>query len=286
MIILKVMLDNKTIQKIKDFVSKKPRSINEVAKHLDKSWRTVDRYLEEIKKEYGIIETRTFRGGTRGALKLVYMTPTENFSGTIYQEELEKRIYKGRYKTDISSFDIYQFVESKDKKVWTKKGLDESDAGRLIEFAKVLENATKQILFFSGNLSFINFKDKTTNIFEILETLVKNGISIKVLCNVDFHGLKNIKKLLALNYKYGVSLIEIKHREQPLRATIVDDKLINLKDFRDKTLRKKEFKEKLFIFYEISNKDWIKWLTRIFWSIFNKSISAEKRIEELDKILI
>ena len=47
-------------------------------------------------------------------------------------EEGCKRIYDGRYKTDVSSFDIYQFVEDAKKKVWAKEGLDESDAGRLI----------------------------------------------------------------------------------------------------------------------------------------------------------
>ena len=212
------------------------------------------------------------------------MTPVENFSGTVYQEELEKRIYEGRNKGDVSSFDIYQFVDDDKKKVWTKRGIDESDAGRLKEFTDVLELAEKQVLFFSGNLSFINFKDATANIFKTLEKLIKRGVSIKVLCRVDFAGLENIKKLLSLNYKYGKSLIEIKHREHSLRATIVDDKLINLKDFRDSTGRKHELKKQLFIFYEITDKEWVRWLTRIFWNIFNKSISADRRLEELEKV--
>jgi len=57
------MLDSKTIKKIEDFVYTKPRSIQEVSEHIIKNWRTADRYIQEIKKEFGTIETRTFRGG-------------------------------------------------------------------------------------------------------------------------------------------------------------------------------------------------------------------------------
>jgi 5-methylthioribose kinase len=219
-------------------------------------------------------------------LKIAYPTPTENFSGTIFQEELEKSIMLGSTKNDFSSFDIYQFIDDTKKSVWVKKGVNESEAGRLIDFKQILEKAEKQIMFFSGNLSFINFKDKTANIYETIEGLVARGISIKVVCRVDFAGYENIRKILSLNYKYNSNLIEIKHKEQPLRATIVDNKIINLKDSREPTGRKNELKSKLFIFYTIYDKEWIKWLTRIFWNMFNKSISAEKRLKELEKIKV
>ena len=66
------MLNNETIKKIENFVYSKPRSVSEVAKHLNKNWRTIDRYVKEIEKEFGTVATRTFRGGTRGALQIVY----------------------------------------------------------------------------------------------------------------------------------------------------------------------------------------------------------------------
>ena len=66
------MLDNQIIKKVNDFVYSKPRSINEVAQHIGKNWRTADRYVEQISEEDGSISAKIFRGGTRGALKIVF----------------------------------------------------------------------------------------------------------------------------------------------------------------------------------------------------------------------
>ena len=278
------MLDNETIKKIEDFCVTKPRSIQEIAKHLKKNWRTIDRYITAIKKEYGTLDTRTFREGTRGALKIVYYSAVENFSGTVFQQELEKDIFKGREKTDFAAFDIFQFIAPKEKEVWVGRGVNECKTGRLKEFRKILEGAKKQILFFSGNLSFINFKDKESNIFNVLEELVKKGVSMKIVCRVDIGGIKNVRKMLSLNHKYGKELIKIRHRNQPLRATIIDDTLVNINEIKEPSDRVGEFDEKIFLFYAIKNKPWIKWLTQIFWRMYNSSISSEKRLEEIEKL--
>ena len=66
------MLDTKTIKKINDFVYTKPRTIQEIAHLIRKNWRTANNYVDKIAKESGAISVRTFRGGTRGALKIVY----------------------------------------------------------------------------------------------------------------------------------------------------------------------------------------------------------------------
>ena len=142
----------------------------------------------------------------------------------------------------------------------------------------------KQILFFSGNLSFVNFYDGKVKLFDVLEELVKRGISIKVVCRVDFAARENVEKLLSLNFKYGKELIEIHHREQPLRATIIDNNIINLKEIEEPTGRKNELVEKTFIFYTIKNKEWNEWLSRIFWKMFSSSIDSKKRLEEMRKI--
>jgi len=278
------MLDPQTIKDIEDFVYPRPRSIQEIAHHIQKNWRTADRYIEEIKKNFGTLSTRVFREGTRGALKIVYWSSVEKVRYSAFQDQLEKLIMTGRTKYDFSGFDIFQHVKEDNKEAWTKIGKNEVDAGRLIEFKELLIKAERQILFFSGNLSFINFKDETANIFEVLEELVKKGISMKVVCRVDVAGRKNIEKLLSLNYKYGKELIEIRHREQPLRISVIDDKLINIKEMKEPTGRVHELDNKIFTFYTIKDKEWADWISRIFWKMFSTSIDAKKRIEQMDKI--
>ncbi len=278
------MLDSKIVKKIENFVYSKPRSVQEISIHLGKNWRTVDRYVEEIIREYGTLDKRIFREGTRGALKIIYWASVENVNHSVFQEELEKEILGKNNPGDFSAFDIFQHVPDKNKEVWSGTGKDEVDANRLISFRDLLKTAKKQILFFSGNLSFINFDDGEVNLFCEIEELVKKGISIKVLCKVDLAGKENIEKLLSLNRKYGKELIEIRHRKQPLRVTIVDGKTINLKEIFLPTDRKGELDKKLFLFYTIYDKEWGEWLSRIFWKMFSNSIGSEKRLGELRKI--
>jgi len=278
------MLDNHIVKKIEDYCITEPRSIHELSKHIGKNWRTLDRYVNEIKKEYGTLDIKTFRGGTRGALKIVYYSAVEKFSGTVFQQELEKQIFSGREKEDFSPFDIYQFVSDKEKEIWMKQAENESKAGRLIEFQKLLDSAKKQVLFYSGNLSFIGFDDGEINVFNEMEKLVKRGISIKVLCRVDVVGINNIRKMLSLNKKYGKELIEIRHRNQPLRITIIDDNIVNMKEVKEPTCRDDELQERIFIFYTIRNREWAKWLQSIFWRMFNTAIGSSKRIEEIDRL--
>src|SRR5690349_11490358 len=111
------MIDSSTIKKIESFVSQKPRSIQEIAKHIGKNWRTADRYIDHIEKEFGNISTRTFREGTRGSLKIAYWSSIENSNYSIFQEQLEKSIFQARNKEDFSAFDIFQYVSDKDKSV-------------------------------------------------------------------------------------------------------------------------------------------------------------------------
>jgi len=278
------MLGSEEIKKIESFVAQKPRSVQEIAEYLDMSWRTADRYIEQIENDLGTLQTRVFRGGTRGALKIVYLAGIEKISHSVFQEQLEKDILGGKKKEDFSSFDIFQHVDNKKKNAWIKMGENESKVSRLKEFENLLMAAEKQILFFSGNLSFINFDDGKINLFKVLDSLVKKGIKIKVICRVDIAGRENIDKLLSLNFKYGKELVEIRHRDQPLRVTIIDNKVCNLKEIKESTGREKELNKKLFIFYTIKDKDWIEWLSRIFWKMFSQSIDANKRIEQMNKL--
>jgi len=278
------MLNTEITRKIEDFIYTKPRSIDEISKLIGKNWRTADRYVQEIEKNFGTISTRVFREGTRGALKIVYWSSQDKASHSVFQEKMENDIVSRKTKYDFSPFDIFQLVKDNKKDAWIKTARNEVEAGRLNEFKNLLEKSQKQILFLSGNLSFINFKDKNVNIFNVIDNLVKKGISIKVICRVDFSGIENIEKMLSLNYKYGKNLVEIRHREQPLRATVIDNKIINLKEIKEPTGREKELDKKTFIIYTINDKEWTEWLSKIFWKMFNNSISAEKRLEELKKL--
>ena len=111
-----MVLDTQTMEKIKALVYQRPRNINEIAIALNKNWRTVDRYIEEITQKTGSIKTLTFREGTRGALKIVYWNNTEKIYSTDIQEELFKKIEMGISKSDFSPFEIYQYIDSDKRK--------------------------------------------------------------------------------------------------------------------------------------------------------------------------
>jgi len=278
------MLDNKTVQEIERFVSVEPRSINEISDYLKKNWRTVDRYLKEIEEEYKTISLKTFRGGTRGALKIAYFSSPERVSSTKLQEELENEIMKLKRKEDFSAFDIFQNISEKNKKTIVEDEISESSTN-LKELIEILKTTKKELKLFSGNLSWINLKKGKIDLFQTLEDLIKKGVKLKVLCRVDLNGIENIKKVLSLNYKYGKELIEIRHREHPIRAFVIDNTSFRLKEIKEPTGKIKELDKKIFIFYTIKDKEWTEWLSKIFIKLFNTSIGAEKRLNELNKLI-
>jgi hypothetical protein len=274
------MLNSSIVKKIEDFIYSKPRSIQEIAEHIGKNWRTADRYIDEITKSYGTISTRVFREGTRGALKIVFWTSIEKVSHSIFQERLEQEIMTAKRKEDFSAFNIFQFIDDKNKKVEIKN----EEVENIQEYSDILNSAKKQILFFSGNLSFINLKNKKIEFYDVLEGLIKNGISIKILCRVDLEGKENIEKALSLNTKHGKQLIDIRHDENPIRAALIDNKLIRIKEIKESTGKLHELNKRRFIYYTIKDKEWAEWLSRIFWKKFNKSIDVNKRLLELSKL--
>jgi len=278
------MLDTNTIKKIEEFVYQKPRSTQEIAEHIKKSWRTADRYIHEIEREYGTITTRTFREGTRGALKIVYWASIEKVHSSTFQEKLAQQIIHFKQKESFSAFDIYQHIPEIDKRV-TVERVNSEDNTKLSELEDFLKGTKKQLIVFSGNLSWINLENKKEKIFTLIEHLVKQNISIKILSRVDIASINSIKKMLALNFKYGKENIEIRHAEQPLRALISDSKVIRLKEVKEPTGRIGELNKRTFIFYTIKDKNWTGWLLRVFWNLFSNSIDARRRMEELKKLI-
>jgi len=279
------MLNTEVIKKIEDFVYAKPRSVQEIAEHIDKNWRTADRYLQEIETEFGTIATRVFRQGTRGALKIVYWASIEKVSSSVFQEQLEEQIMLGRRKEDFSAFNIFQHIDKKNKKASVEYEEIEEET-KLPELKDMLLQAQKQILIFSGNMSFINLKRNKIEIFPILESLAKKGVNIKVISRVDISGKPNIDRGISLNFKSGRDCVEIRHRDQPIRAIIVDNKIMRLKEISEPTGKKKELDKRTFIFYTIKDKEWVEWLSRIFWKMFSSSINANKRLQEIQELAI
>ena len=151
-------------------------------------------------------------------------------------------------------------------------------------YARLLESASKQILIFSGNLSFINEKTKDFDMEKVFDSLLEKKISIKVLCRVDLAGKNNVEKLLSFNLKHGKELIEIRHHDHPLRGAIVDNNKIRLKEVNIPTLKKNELHNEISIVYYIKDKEWSEWLSKIFWKMFNSSIDSHKRLLQMQKL--
>jgi hypothetical protein len=162
--------------------------------------------------------------------------------------------------------------------------MESKEENNLNELAEMLKTAEKRIIIFSGNLSFINLENKKLDLFYLFDELVKKGISIKILCRIDLVGKENIERILSLNFKYGKEMIEIRHDEQPLRAFIVDNKVMRMKEVKEPTGKIRELNSKVFIYYILRDKEWIEWLTKVFWKKFSSSIDAKKRIDELNLI--
>ncbi|MBS3145548.1 hypothetical protein J4414_01990 [Candidatus Woesearchaeota archaeon] len=279
-----MVLKNDTTQKIKRFVYEQPRTVQEISNFIKKNWRTADRYVEQISREDGSILTKTFRGGTRGALKIVFWNNSEKVYSSRFQEKLLERILNSRNKEDFSPFDIYQYVEDKKRNAFAEKQEYEAKKVRQDLF-NLFRDAKKQIFIFSGNLSWANLKQNKETIADVLEELAKKKIDINILTNVDATSLENTEKVLAINERIGREAIKVRHAQQPLRAFIVDDKLARFKEVKNPELnRKGEMKKTTFIFYEIFDKEWILWLQKVFWHIFHPAILAEKRLDDLRSI--
>ena len=271
-------------KKILDFVYIKPRTIQEIAQLLEKNWRTADTYVERISQETGLIGSRTFRGGTRGALKIVFWNNVEKISSNQFQERLMRQIDSTRHKEDFSPLDIYQYVDKNKKKAFSEIVDDESVSTKQ-DIDDFFAKAEKQILYFSGNMSFLEMKEKKKNILSIIETAARRGISIKVIARVDITGLENFKRLMEINTKIGKEMIEIRHAAQPLRGFIIDDKEIRLKEEKMPVkYNKRELNQKTRIFYEIYDEEWVSWLQKVFWNLFSTSIDANIRVKDLERV--
>ena len=108
-----------------NFVKKEPRTIQEISKLIKRSWVTTDSYVKQIRDETGLINVKTFRKGTQGALKIVYYNYGESLQSEDIKGELFNQIKNSRKKTDFDFFDVYQFIPDDKKKVSYEECKDE-----------------------------------------------------------------------------------------------------------------------------------------------------------------
>lgn len=277
------MLKKEIINQITDFVGQRPRTVQDIATVLGKNWRTADRYVDQIATETGMLSTHTFRAGTRGALKIVYATSSHR--GSAYQDLLFQNILQGKAKEDFSPFDIYQFIHPDKREAFMGKG--EYSTHPKLRYDQILKNAKHQILFFSGNMSWVEIGPKNL-ILKQLKELAEKKVSMKVLTKIDVTSKENVQKMLDINKQVGWDAIEVKHCEQPLRVTIIDGQFASMKEVlytrRDKKDPSKKVYDRTLIFYRIQDQEWVPWLQKSFWHLFRRSVDAKTRLDALDSI--
>jgi phosphatidylserine/phosphatidylglycerophosphate/cardiolipin synthase-like enzyme len=275
------MLNKDTEKAILDFVYEQPRSIQEIAHAIDKNWRTADSYVEKIAKETGQLSTRIFRGGTRGALKIVFWSKTEKLSSNDFQERMFRRIEIGRKKEDFSPFELYTYVAEDHRKAWKTNSNGKSHKN----IVDLISNAKEQVLVFTGNCSFINLVEHGVPVTGVLRSLLQRGVNVKILSRVDIASITNLQQLLAINHELGREGIEVRHAEQPLRGFVIDDKVVRLKEeLSPVRYRAGELEKDTILLYEIYDPAWVKWVQNVFWAMFRTSLSGQKRLEDLRSI--
>lgn len=282
------MLTDRISREIYEFVKLKPRSIQEISQHIKKNWRTTERYVQKLEDETGQLSTRIFREGTRGALKIVFWNSIEEIHSLSFQSELFDDIFNSQRKSDFSPFEIYQHVDQNKKKTYVEDVSNINSEDTITEnqdLVSYLKKANKQIVIFSGNLSWINAHQGKREIIDVLRELAKKGIQIKVIARVSLIGVDNVKRLLSINKELGEDMIEVRHRYQPLRGIIIDDKIVKFREEKEMVYYpKNELDKDIEVFYDIYDKDWIAWLLKVFWKMFASAVPANKRIDEIDKI--
>ncbi len=276
-------LDNETVKKINEFVYTQPRTILEIAQLIEKNWRTADRYAERISEEFGTISIRTFRGGSRGALKIAYWNNIEKISNTSFQERLFRCIESGKTKYEFSPFDIYQYVPEDRRDAYMEAQKDEATEVKQ-ELIGPIMSAQRQVLIFSGNISWANLVQDNQKMTDVFESVCRSGVSVKILAKVDIAAMKNYEKLMQVNERLAREAIEVRHAEQPLRAFVVDDKFAQFKEVKEPGSKRGELSKKTYIFYKIFDPDWVHWTQKVFWSLFRTALPAEKRIRDLKQI--
>ncbi|MDY6770372.1 MAG: hypothetical protein SV186_00270, partial [Candidatus Nanohaloarchaea archaeon] len=215
-------------------------------------------------------------------LKIVYWNNTDSFNSSKIQEQLLKKIEAGRDKTDFSPFDIYQVADQDKRNAFAERQADENVEAKHDLFDK-LRQAQESVKLFSGNLSWANVTHNGEKAGDVFRELGEDGITVKFLGRVDIGSLRNAEQLLDINRGLDTDRIDIRHSEQPLRAFIVDDKFVQFKEMRQPE-DGSHVDDRTYLFYEISDQEWVDWTSKVFWKLYRGGIPADRRIEDLKSI--
>ena len=276
-------LNDSDIKRVIDFVKKEPRTVQDVARLIDRSWVTADSYLKDLQERTGLIFVKTFRKGTPGALKVVFFNSAESLASDELKELLFNKIKNGRRKSDFDFMDAFQYINS-DKKNARIYNYNEQSRSTTDPLIPLFQRAQNNLYVFSGNLSFINKIEGKRKIISIMEELVKRKVHIKILARINIATVKNIEQLNQLMVKYH-GFIEIKHCYQPLRGFIVDDSIARFSNYELlKTYKDGELNKDSQIVYELTDAEWVEWFQKVFWNLFRSSIDYTARLNELKKI--
>ncbi len=274
----------KEIDKIVAFVRQEPRTIQEIAHLIERSWVTADSYVKEIQDSTGQVNIKVFRKGTHGATKIAYYNYSESLLGDAKKEELLNRILNSRRKQDFDFLEIFQFVPDDKKKAFFEEYKDPNIATSQ-KVGKFLRNANHSVTYFSGNLSFVNIVEKGEKVIDVIEELLERGVSFKILCRVNLSSINNINLLTTLLKKYP-GQIDIKHCYQPLRGYILDDSMARFvnEEFAN-DYKKGELNQDIRMFCEVYDQDWIAWLRKLYWHLAKTSIDYQSRAKMISKFL-
>ncbi len=282
MLIVHMKLSEDEIKTILERVKETPQTVNDIAHLIDRSWVTTEKYLHELRDTTGLINLKTFREGTQGALKIVYFTPTPFSIGDEVKQSLSQQILAGKQKDDFDFMDVFQFIPENQKHSFTRT-IPEEQHMSSVEMVKKL--AQKKLFYFSGNMSFVSTSyPGKESVIDMMEKQLSLGVQIKILCRVSLSSLSNIESISNLLIKYPQQF-EIRHRYHPLRGMIIDDSFARFKSWEEKDkFRPGELNESTRIYYEITSPEWIAWMESVFWQMWRSSIPYDQRIKEIQRI--
>src|SRR3989338_1927354 len=118
-------LTQKETDDIIKFVKQEPRTIQDISKLIGRSWVTTDSYAAQIKERTGLVNIKTFRKGSQGALKIAFYNHKESSVGDDVKEELLSHIKMSRDKKDFDFFEVFQFIPDDKKKAFYEEYKDE-----------------------------------------------------------------------------------------------------------------------------------------------------------------
>ncbi|MAF99453.1 MAG: hypothetical protein CMH61_02470 [Nanoarchaeota archaeon] len=271
-------MNQETNRKILNFIASEPRAMSEIAQHIEKSWKTADKYVQLLKENNPNVLVKVFRKGSHGALKVAFLKSMMKKSSDQIKDKFFNEFLRGKKKHEFDVLDFYSHLKTDDKNMIIEQFKYEnvSECQNLVELLRSCDSVLRCL---SGNLSWINMEENGVRIIDVLQELVNRGVEIKVLCRIDAASMRNIYRLRSLGD------IKFRHVRHPLRGFIVDQKVFRLKEeMRSTRYRDGELNNNLRIFYDVAEPEWVQWMGNIFNYSFDNSMNLES-YEEVMKMI-